>query len=184
MMDGLAEFVALMDRAKTGCPTARRELYEQFGGAVLRVVRHKLQKRLRSIYDSRDFTQDVWASFFGLAAEDYRFAGPDELIDFLSTVAANKVADGFRRTMQGSGAKSNREAYLDEIAEPGNDHPTPSQFAIADEQWRRLLAGQSPAMRQVLDLLREGYTYEEVASRTGLHLKAIQRQVKRLTKRL
>ena len=59
-----------------------------------------------------------------------------------------------------------------------------SQFAMADEQWRRLVAGQSPMMRQVLDLLREGYTYEEVASQTGLHLKAIQRQVKRLTKRL
>ena len=50
--------------------------------------------------------------------------------------------------------------------------------------WRVLVAGQPPLVRQVIALLREGYSYEEVGTRTGLHPKAIQRCVKRLTKRL
>jgi|SRR5579859_371949 len=184
MIDGLADFLALIERAKSGCPTARRDLYEQFGGAVRRVVRQKLHRRMRSVFDSRDFTQDVWGSFFGLPANGYDFAGPDELIDFLSSVATNKVTDEFRRKMQGVDTNLNREQHFAESEDPQGPQPTPSQFAVADEQWNRLVAGQSPMMRQVLDLLREGYTYEEVADRTGLHLKVLQRQVKRLTKRL
>jgi RNA polymerase sigma factor (sigma-70 family) len=182
--DERAIFLALVERAKAGCANARRELYETYGAAILRVVRHRLHSRMRTVFDSRDFTQDVWASFFALSPSDFAFTGPDHLAEFLQSVAENKVTEVFRQKMLGVRENLNREQNLADIPPPLSDGATPSQHAIADEGWQQLLAGQPPMMRNVLVLLREGYTYEEVGCRTGLHPKAIQRRVQRLTKRI
>jgi len=184
MNDTLAEFRALMERAGAGCPDARRDLYEQYGDAVLRVVRRRLHRRMRSMFDSIDFTQSVWASFFMIPANGGTFATPDELINFLESVASNKVVEQFRRKMSGVRENLNRVKPLDEVSPPSGRDPTPSQLAVADEGWAALTAGQSPLVQQVLMLLREGYTYYEIAARTGLHPKAIQRRIQRLTKRV
>ena len=139
---------------------------------------------MRSVFDSLDFTQDVWASFFTLPADGVTFAGPDALVDFLESVASHKVVEAFRRKMRGVRENLNRVQTLEKVLLPDGRHPTPSQVAVADEGWAVLVAGQPPLVRQVIALLREGYSYEEVGTRTGLHPKAIQRCVKRLTKRL
>jgi len=184
MNDTLAEFRALMDRAGAGCPDARRDLYERYGDAVLRVVRRRLHRRMRTVFDSADFTQSVWASFFLIPAHGRTFAGPDELIGFLETVASHKVIEEFRRKMRGVRENLNRVKTLEDVSPPCGRDPSPSQQAVADEGWAALVAGQPPLVQQVLVLLREGYTYDEVAARTGLHPKAIQRRVQRLTKRV
>src|SRR5262249_55235746 len=160
---------------------ARRELYERYGDAVLRVVRRRLHRRMRTAFDSRDFTQAVWASFFTHTSDGATFAGPDQLIGFLERVASNKVVEEFRRKMLGVRENLNRVRPLDDVATPSCQDPTPSQIVVADEDFAALVAGQPPLVREVLTLLREGYTYAEVSARTGLHPKAIQRRVQRLT---
>ena len=61
--------------------------------------------------------------------------------------------------------------------------PTPSQVAIANERWERLVDGQPDRYRLVLDMLRLGHTHEEIAERTGLHRKVIQRLLHKMAQR-
>jgi len=57
-------FQALLRQVQHGSPEAARELYDTYVNHVLRGVRVRLWHRMRSKYDSQDFVQQVWASFF------------------------------------------------------------------------------------------------------------------------
>lgn len=175
-------FESLMARVRTGCPDAARELFDRYGDHIRRVVRRKLHQQLRPQYDSIDFTQDVWASFFAAATENYAFDTPEALVGFLSEMAYHKVAKAFRRGFRTRKYGLDRKLSLDDRArEDGPDRqtadpgPTPSQVAIANEQWARMNRGQSGRFRLMLELLRQGHNLKEVAEQTGLHPKVIQR---------
>lgn len=176
------EFRSLMTRVGSGCPDAARELFDRYGDHVRRIVRRKLHQGLRSQYDSIDFTQDVWASFFTSPLEKCAFDTPESLVAFLSEMAFHKVSKAFRRGFQTKKYNLNGKQSLnadgpdgEPAPEPPLHGPTPSQVAIANEQWERMNDGQPDRFRLMLELLRQGYNYQEVAERTGLHPKAIQR---------
>ena len=59
---------------------------------------------------------------------------------------------------------------------------TPSQVAVANEEWERLLEGQPAHYRLALELLRRGHTHAETAARLGLNPKQIQRLVQKLNR--
>jgi len=184
------EFEQLMERVRAGCPEAAREIFERYSAEIQLVVRHRLSRRLRSQYDSLDFTQDAWASFFDIPAERYTFKTPEELMAFLSRIAFRKVIDAYRRR-QGTVKYSRHEEQAlrrrtedDPGNEPPSPQPTPSQFAIAEEQWTRLLRGQRPEVRRALEMLRLGYSHQEVGDCLGVHPKLIQRVLENLKRRL
>jgi RNA polymerase sigma-70 factor (ECF subfamily) len=195
MSDLQVEFTLLMERVRAGSPEAARELFDRYSGHVRRVVRRKLHQRLRPQYDSLDFLQAVWASFFAESLERYTFTAPEELIGFLSQLAYNKVVDAFRQRVQTAKHNLNRTYSLEREDGRSLDpecsaddlsvrQPTPSQVAIANERWERLLQGQPPQYRQILELLRQGHTHREIADRLGLHPKTIQRLLQKLTQRV
>lgn len=172
------EFRTLMERVRAGCPDAAREMCDRYGAHLRRVVRRRLHHSLRPQYDSLDFMQDVWASFFTAPREKYAFDTPDQLVGFLAELASHKVADAGRKNFK------TRKSNLDCVRpldrdDPDRDlpvrGPTPSQFAMANESWERLLAGQPADRRLLLEMLRQGNDYKEIAERTGLHPKLIQR---------
>ena len=176
------EFRLLMARVRAGCPDAAREVYKRYGGHIRRVVRRRMHDGLRPQHDSIDFMQDVWVSFFTTPWEKYTFDTPEELVSFLSEVAYLKVAQAFRRRFQTK--KHNVQIQEPLEGQVGDDKPasdppargpSPSQVAIANEYWERLIQGQPEPFRLMLELLRLGHTYKEVAERTGLHPKMIQR---------
>lgn len=176
------EFRSLMTRVQTGCPDAARELFDRYGEHIRRIVRRKLHQGLRSQYDSIDFTQDVWASFFAVPWEERAFDTPESLVAFLSEMAFHKVSKAFRRGFQTKKYNLHGKQSLngdgpdgEPAPEPPLPGPTPSQVAIANEQWERMNAGQPNRFRLMLELLRQGYDLKEVAERTGLHPKVIQR---------
>src|SRR5262249_22613240 len=169
------EFEALMQRVKAGCPDAARELFARYGNAVRRVVRRWLQQRLRRHYDTTDFEQSVWASFFQRPAECCFFPTPEGLVAFLSQMAYNKVVDATRKRF-GTGRNSRpEERSLDEPRGPGqtdtlvNELPgpmqTPSQHVMADERWRKLTSNLPPGHVRILELLLAGHTQTEIADR-------------------
>ena len=57
-------FVALMRRVREGSEAAAWELVDKYGGHLRRAVRRVLNPMLRSKFDSLDFVQLVWDSFF------------------------------------------------------------------------------------------------------------------------
>jgi RNA polymerase sigma factor (sigma-70 family) len=187
------EFEQLMERVRSGCPRGAQEVFDRYSDHIRRVIRRRLNQRLRPQYDSVDFNQSVWASFFQIPPEQYTFATPDDLIAFLSRLALNKVVDETRKRLQTRKHGVGREQSLDTPPPPGFDElpdeppgrqPTPSQLAIAEEHWVQMLRGQGPRERRVLEMLRQGHTHQEIAEQVGTHPKVIQRLLKKLLQRL
>jgi RNA polymerase sigma-70 factor (ECF subfamily) len=175
------EFERLMQRVRTGDPLVGKELFERYGKAIQMVVRYRLDPRLRSQFDSLDFAQDAWASFFRRPAEDFAFQTPEDLVAFLTQVARHKIIDAYRQRCRHS-KKNGRtfrrsETYIDD--KPARQ-PTPSQMAIGEEAWRRLLRNKPPKIQLALEMLRDGYSQREIAQRLELNVKRIQRLIKRL----
>ena len=194
MLDASEEFAAMMRRVRAGCPDAAREVFDRFNPHVQRVVRRHLARRLRRHYDSIDFLQAVWASFFLTPADRYTFDCPDDLVGFLATIAANKVIEAYRHQVLTLKNDVGREMPIGQLpagdlpagpapvsAEPAGREPSPSQVAIAEERWELLLRDQPPLRRRVLELIRQGHSLGEAAEQTGVHPKAIQRLLRKLS---
>jgi RNA polymerase sigma factor (sigma-70 family) len=172
----------LMARVRDGDQDAVRELLDTYGDFLLHVIRRRLNRPLRTQFDSADFVQAVWASFFTGRLKDQEFASPEDLINFLAGLARNKVCDAARKGMRTDKRNLYRAHSLDGSAaalagrEP-SPLPTPSQVVMAEEQWNRLLDGQPEHYRRILLLLREGHTQQEVAAALRLNEKTVRRVV-------
>jgi RNA polymerase sigma factor (sigma-70 family) len=181
------EFDRLMERVRAGSEEAVRELYELYGPVVEIVVRRRLPDRLRRCYDTADFTQQVWASFFHVTGEPRLFPTPEALVAFLSRMACNKVIETSRERLGTQKHDMSREVSLSEphteTGKPLGDLlaapvATPSQHVMADERWQKLLASMPPGHRRVLELLRAGHSQIEIASIAGIDRRIIHRLVK------
>jgi RNA polymerase sigma factor (sigma-70 family) len=186
MPESREEFADLMSRLSGGSEDAARELLDRYGEHILRVVRRKLSRELRSKFDSVDFVQAVWASFFAGAPRQRRFDHPQALMAFLVTLAQNKVVDAVRQRMQTKKYDVNRERPLEDgsvAAAQGGlaaRQPTPSQEAVANDEWRRLLAELPDRYHRMLVLLREGHTQKDIARELNVNEKTIRRVLEKL----
>jgi RNA polymerase sigma factor (sigma-70 family) len=174
-----------MERLRKGSPEAARVLCERYGPHILRVVRRKLDKKLRAKFDSADFEQAVWASFFIDPTHQYSFKQPEELIAFLAELAHNKLVDALRQRYRTAKYNVNRERSLEgsaacQAARVADRQPTPSELAAARERWDRLVEGQPPRYRRILELLRQGNTHAEIAREVGVSEKTVQRLLRKL----
>jgi RNA polymerase sigma-70 factor (ECF subfamily) len=181
-----AAFRALMDLVLDGSEQAIQELQERYGAHIIRAVRKRLPRQLRSKFDSLDFVQDVWVSFFRTGEID--FQNPEHLIAFLTRMARNKVIDEARARL----AKRNdvgREERLDSCEKRHETlrlyarDSTPSQAAMGRELWDLMLQDQPPVYREVLTLLRDGCKQDEVARRMNLSRRTVQRILYRALER-
>lgn len=177
------DFRSLLRATLDGDPEAAARLCRDYEEPILRVVRRKLLPQLRSRYDSLDFVNDVWASFFANPPKDERLASPQSLVAYLAQMASNKVVEARRSS---TAAKNNidRETPLDAATRthraggiPGRD-ATPSQIVGAEDEFQRLLRGRSPMHQAILNLLRDGMTYREIADRLNTTEKTVQRLVR------
>jgi RNA polymerase sigma-70 factor (ECF subfamily) len=185
MQEHPEEFTSLMQRVRAGSQEAAQLLVEQYGNHILRVVRRMLHRKLRSKFDSLDFQQDVWASFFADQPQK-SFDRPEALAAFLAKVARNKVLMAYRKRCRFQRHNVNREHSLDGSAacQAGNvaaREPTPSQLAVAQEQWEQLLQGHPPRHQRILILVRQGYTQQQIAQELGVDERTVRRVVRKLT---
>jgi RNA polymerase sigma-70 factor (ECF subfamily) len=173
-----ASFADLIARVQAGDEGAARRLYDEYGAHIVRAVRRRLNQRLRTQFDSLDFAQDVWASFFAQTARRYALENPEQLIGLLTTMARNKVIEVVRGRLLRQKSDLNRERSLEETG--GGDRlagpqPTPSQIIMGEEAWDQLLAQQRPVHKRVLLLLREGKNADTIAEEVGVSTKTVQR---------
>jgi RNA polymerase sigma factor (sigma-70 family) len=180
MPDTDADFLALMERVVAGSPEATREFTELYGPSLLIAVRQRLNRNLRPKFDSLDFVQDVWASFFAELPQGRSFRSPAELVTFLGSLARNKVVEAVRRRLQGQKYNVNREQPLEDLIRNQNSAPearqaTPSEVAMGREEWERLLQRQPPVHRRVLLLLHDGKTPAAVAQEIGITERTVRR---------
>ncbi|WP_044559421.1 RNA polymerase sigma factor [Azospirillum sp. B4] len=142
------------------------------------VLRGYFARRVRQAQDVDDYVQDVYLR--ALAAAPAR--GVDNWRAFLLRVANSLLIDRFRRN-----AVRHQDAHhaLDDVAELVDDGiATPERTVM----FRQELACLEAALRDVDPLARhafllvrvDGLSHREVASRLGLEVKMVSRQIERV----
>ena len=179
------DLARVLQEAHRGDPAAWEALFKECYPKVVRVVRRKLNRSMRSLYDSTDFASDVMKS---LAAQfdQLKFPSIDSLMAFLAHVAEQKVIDEWRRrntlkrdiTLErpiwGNGA----DAAPIQLA---SDDPTASQQAQANEFQERLLdLTDDETERTIIELKQQGYSTSDIVERTGWNIRKVQRFLKKL----
>src|SRR5208337_3787798 len=147
MMPNEPDISELIARAKAGDDAAIREFLTRFEPEVRIMVRGRLPKLLRTRFDSMDFVQAVWQSFFAdLRSSSQRFENVHHLRGFLAGVARNKVYEEHRRLTRTKKHALGREQSL--YVRRGSrevelalisPEPTPSQVAQASERLAQLV---------------------------------------------
>jgi RNA polymerase sigma factor (sigma-70 family) len=176
----------LLARIKNGDEGAARELLARYETKVRLVVRRQLPRLLRSRFDSLDFLQSVWGSFFFKIR-----TGPNDLdeeqnlVTFLAWAARNKVIDEYRRAAtQRQDIK--REEPLDRVTNKDDclaSGDTPSQLAEANETYDRLRELLPEEQRVILEMKAEGHSSREIGDLLGVSERTVQRVLESLKAR-
>ncbi len=170
------DFANLIARARAGDQAAIRLFLSRFGREVQMMVRARLPQQLRDQYDSSDFAQAVWMSFFSELPHDApSFQKVVHLRRYLAGVARNKIYEEHRRLTRMQKYDICREERL-YIRRNGRDvprdvispDPSPSQSAQAEDRFKRLIEGRSQREFDVIQLRSLGLTFAEIEARTGV----------------
>ena len=177
-----SEFAELMERVHEGSQDAAWRLLEKYGPHVKRFVRRNLNQEMRSKFDSLDFAQVVWASFFREPDRMRRLESPADLISYLAIMARNKVVEEVRRRMLSVKHDVRREIGFSELEQdlevrtPNHD-PTPSAVAIAKERWHTLMDNQPESVRRIVELRFMGATFGEIAEQLNIDERTVRRAI-------
>jgi RNA polymerase sigma-70 factor (ECF subfamily) len=177
------DLAGLLERVKAGDADAIRDFVCRFEAEVRAMVRGRLPQALRSQFDSMDFVQSIWESVLIKDGQELdRFTSTEHFRAFLAGVARNKVfAEHRRRTRtQRYNLKMEEPLYIrrgdrDQPREVVSHDPTPSQDAQARDRYAQLVAGRSPREVAVIELRRQGLTFEEIADRMGMGERTVRR---------
>jgi len=192
--DACDGFGQLVTRIRGGDQEAWEEFHRIYEPKLRSVIRNRLRiinRRMRTVYDTCDFTSELWKTIW-VRLPGLQIQNEDDFIGFMSHVAWQKIVDASRKQTAHK-RDSNRQRYLydqdpdDRIAlEPASHEPTPSQYAMAEEV-RNAIEKESESLDDdtalILRLKSQGSTNHEVAEATGMHLRKVQRLLKLLSTR-
>jgi RNA polymerase sigma-70 factor (ECF subfamily) len=175
---------ATLKKLSHGDAAAVEQVFRIYEPYLRTVVRRQLSPQLRIKFDSVDVVQSIWADLLqGFREGSWSFTDREQLKAFLVTATRHRFIDCIRRhepaLSHGERATGNRRT----ASIPGSE-PRPSQVAVAEELWQRILAQCQPAHRQMLELKRQGLPVTEIAKRTGFHEDSIHRILRNLASRL
>jgi RNA polymerase sigma factor (sigma-70 family) len=181
----LSEF---LKRIQSGDEGAARELLERYEAEVRLVVRRQLPRLLRSRFDSLDFLQSVWGSFFRrMRSAPTEFEDSRHLVAFLARAAKNKVIDEYRRSASRKHDMHREEPLWVDGHRP-KDLPdpidSPSEIAQAHEVFGRLRSLVPEEKRSILEMKAQGLSSKDIGERLGISERTVQRVLEDLRRRM
>jgi len=175
----------LVALAKEGDQTALNQLCSVYGERVRRIIRFRLNQKLRPKLDSLDVVQDVLLLAMG-GLKDFTYRSEGDFLRWLSRIAENKIRDIFdefhtekRDIRKEIPFKEQRRSTGGTVgAALGSIRvPTPSVIMCKKEALDRLekaLDDLKPEYKEVVVLKRiEGLSYDEIGERLGKSAKAV-----------
>jgi len=173
----------LLERLERGDDQAAEGLIAAYEPYLRLVVRRHLPDRLRAKFDSLDVVQSVWAHVLqGLRAGTWHFPDRARLQALLVQVTRRRLISRCRRHHSAVAHEEPGEADLDAL--PAPEQARPSEVAVAEELWEKMLALCPPAHHDLLRLRRQGLRLAEVAERTGMHEGSVRRILRQLAREL
>jgi RNA polymerase sigma factor (sigma-70 family) len=184
MSTEIEAFHALMLRVRAGSQEAASELCRRYDSTLRLIVRHHLAQPVRRLIDSADIVEVAWITFFGGPYRTKQFDTPAHLIAFLTSLALSALAnvnrDLRRRRRDLRRDRSLADPQTFAIAEGMHSKSTPLDVLATRDELDKVLADLPPKVREVLCLLRDGYSLEEVSTRLGVSTKTVSRMLARL----
>jgi RNA polymerase sigma-70 factor (ECF subfamily) len=176
------DFRNLMYRVGEGSEDAAWELVNRYGEAIRQAVRRVLNVKLRSKFDSLDFVQLVWNSFFQVRDKSERFHRPEELVAYLVAMARNKVGMEVRRRLMTKkyNVQYEQSLHTEGCSDLTGRQPEPIDIAIAHERWDTMLKDQPTHYRRIIHLRLEGHTCQSIADAVHLDERTVRRFLKKL----
>jgi RNA polymerase sigma factor (sigma-70 family) len=174
----------LLHKARAGCSQSAQILCDRYAKHIIWVIRRRLDERLRPLFDSVDFVQEVWLAVF---SERFQQACQSEkqFLAFLMGTAERKVLMANRKYLDTQKTSRKRQVPLDSPAVcPDRDlqsrEPAPHENVQADELWERIRSGAGAKHQVIVELLRLGDSFKAIADAIGLSEKTIRRVVAQL----
>jgi DNA-directed RNA polymerase specialized sigma24 family protein len=145
------------------------------------VLRRKLRNQIRVRIDSQDLAQAVWKSFFLGIGDLGEIQSPEQLIAALLHLAHCKVLNAYRDQLYTGRRGAVQEVPFVPCDADGERiagrEATPSQFAIAREQWQQMLQNRSPEQQEVLRRRMSGESFQDIAYSLGISERTVRRVV-------
>jgi RNA polymerase sigma factor (sigma-70 family) len=144
---------------------------------------------LRPKFDSEDFVQAVWASFFA----DFGHLGARcqirDIAADLAAIAKHKTIDEVRRRLHTRKRVIYREVAWHRCGEARlaavhKRLPEPMEAAEAKEAWSRLARGRSERSVQIFEMRRGGASHVEIAQHLGVNERTVRRVLDRAERRM
>ena len=168
----------LVALAKKGDPSALNQLCSVYGERVRRMIRLRLDQKLRSKFDSVDIVQDALLQALG-GLKDFTYRNEGDFLRWLSKIAENKLYDTLvkfhteKRDVCREISFINREGRSADEGSIGAAGPicttTPSIIASRKEALDKLeqaLDELKPEYKQIIVLKKiEGLSHAEIAER-------------------
>lgn len=180
-------FSVLIEQVRQGSQEAAEQLWHQYGGHVLHVVRRMVSQRTRRLLDSEDFSQAVWGSFFCRMPDASDIDTPEALIKVLAQLARCKVIEEHRRLNRKQRDVEREEPMADDLDQIDQRMPTPSQVAVAGElveELNSVSAAKSSQCGRVVRMSRDGFTAGEIAKREEISSRSVRRILRDVKQRL
>jgi RNA polymerase sigma-70 factor (ECF subfamily) len=186
------DLAGLVERVKAGDAEAISDFVRRFEGEVRAMVRGRLPQVLRSQFDSMDFVQAIWESVLIKDGQDLnQFTNEQHVRAYLAGVARNKVYEEHRKRTRTKRYNLKREEPLyirrgdrEQPRELQSPDPTPSQDAQVRDRFAQLVAGRTPKEVEVIELRRQGLTFDEIAARTGIGERSVRRIIDSIRERM
>jgi RNA polymerase sigma-70 factor (ECF subfamily) len=180
-IDSLA---ALLEKLNSGEHAAAEQVFLTYEPYLRKVVRRLLPVELRAKFDSIDVVQSMYVDVLVAFREGgMRFSTVGQLRAFLVKAARNRFIDRVRKYQTAARREQGRENHeLDCF--PCSAQPRPSEIAVAEELWQRLMALCPEEHQGLLRLRRQGATASEIAAQLGLHEDSVRRVLRELSLRL
>ena len=183
-----SELTDFLRRIQAGDDGAARELLSRYEAEVRLVVRRQLPRLLRSRFDSLDFLQSVWGSFFRrMRTAPTEFEDSRHLVAFLARAAKNKVIDEYRRAASRKHNMHREEPlWLDgrrprDVPDPID---SPSEVAEAHEVLVRLCELMPVGRRTILEMKAQGLSSKDIGEKLGISERTVQRVLEELRRRM
>jgi len=185
---GESELSDFLKRIQAGDDGAALELLSRFEAEVRLVVRRQLPRLLRSRFDSLDFLQSVWGSFFRrMRSAPTEFEDSRHLVAFLARAAKNKVIDEYRRAASRKHNMHREEPLWAEGRRPKevpDPIDSPSEVAQAHEVLVRLRELMPEDRRTILEMKAQGLSSKDIGERLGISERTVQRVLEELRRRM
>ncbi len=140
---------------------------------------------MRRKFDSIDFVQMAWKSFFCSREQIEQFDSPQRFVKYLIGIACHKVLAETRHRLGTVKRGAQREVPLGRAwQEAVGREPSPVDVAIARERWENLLQDQPAHYRNIIKLRLAGHSFIDIGKRLEIDPQTARRFLSRMVQEI